>query len=484
MMLKATRLAKGRRARSISVRWMWALVLAAPFAYGQSYVQVSRSNPRYLELSTGEPYLAIGPNIAFERYSTDDEEVFARTERRFRALSENGGNFARIWLSNPFYELDPDAPRADIDLKLKRIERLLALGAKYRLKLKLCLAHFRTFDGTTPQSPYAFTFVRRDLGTRFGTMNDFWQGEAARDWYKRKLDLLASRFANDPTVFGWELWNEINAVAGEGWEDWTRAMLPELKRRFPHHLALQSLGSFDAESSVEVYRRFSTMPGSEIAQVHRYLDPGARFEICHAPIDVLASDAVTTIRGYTQDRPVLLAETGAVEPRHSGPSKLYEIDRDGVLLHDGIFAPFFAGAAGPGHFWHWTEYIERNNLWWHYGRFVEAVRGIDPRAEGFTPVTQANERVRIYELRGSEHTLMWVRDKASDWHSELVEGKPAATLSGVTVKVLGAKSADVYDPWTGRHTTIRVRANQLTLPEFRRSVVIRVETRRARPFSE
>jgi hypothetical protein len=39
---------------------------------------------------------------------------------------------------------------------------------------------------------------------------------------------------------------------------------------------------------------------------------------------------------------LLLAQSGAVEPSHSGPSKLYAKDKDGIILHDILFTPFFA----------------------------------------------------------------------------------------------------------------------------------------------
>ena len=232
-------------------------------------------------------------------------------------------------------------------------------------------------------------------------------------WFLKRLDLFAQHYANEPVIYGWELWNEINAVKGTGWEEWTRDMLPELKRRFPHHLALQTLGSFDSDAGAELYRRFSTMPGNEIAQVHRYLDLGAKLEVCHGPFDILAADAISQLRSFTTNRPVLFSEIGAVEPHHAGPFKLYEKDREGILIHDGIFAPFFAGAAGPGQFWHWQDYIEKNNLWYHFGRFAEAVKRLDPRAEQFEPVQLPHKQLRVYLLKGRSHSLLWLRDHLS-----------------------------------------------------------------------
>jgi hypothetical protein len=459
------------------MRALLCLPLLVQVMSAQGFVQVSRSNPRYLELSTGESYIPIGLNIGWERFATDEAEVFARTETRFRSLARNGGNFARVWISHPFYDLDPEASPSEIRLKLRRLDRLVALGQRYGLRLKLCLEHFRTMDATRPAFPGSVSMGRPELAPRFGDMTAFFTGAPGREWFLKKLALLAARYSDHPAVFAWELWNEINAVKGGGWEEWTRAMLPELKRRFPRQLALQSLGSFDRESSVEVYRRFSKMPGNEIAQVHRYLDLGAKFQVCHDPIDRLAANAVETLRSFTQDRPVLLSEVGAVEPNHSGPSKLYEKDREGVLLHDAMFAGFFAGGAGPGQFWHWQDYVEKNDLWHHFARFAEAVRGLDPRVEKFSPTVIPHDKLRVYALQGQRHALIWVRDSASDWQSELLQGKPAGALEGLTLS-LPAAQADIFDPWTNRHTNARLRNGKLTLPAFRRSLVIRIEAGR------
>ena len=95
-------------------------------------------------------------------------------------------------------------------------------------------------------------------------MDDFFQGEASRAQFKKKLDWYAARYGNDPVIFAWELWNEMDTVRGKGYEEWTEEMLGELKKRFPNNLVTQSLGSFDQESKRERYRRFCQMPMNEM----------------------------------------------------------------------------------------------------------------------------------------------------------------------------------------------------------------------------
>jgi hypothetical protein len=312
-------------------------------------------------------------------------------------------------------------------------------------------------------------------------MKDWMESAAARKQFVGKLEFLAGRYRDEPTVYGWELWNEMNAVNGGGdYLGWTAAMLPELHRLFPHHLCMQSLGSFDTDSVRSKYRALANLAGNDVAQVHRYLDPGARLEVCHGPVDELAAAAVGEMLAAKPGKPVMLAESGAVEASHSGPSKLYAKDKLGVILHDVLFAPFFAGAAGSGQCWHWDHYIAANDLWWQFGRFASAVKGIDPPAEGFEVIRLDQAGMRVYALKGRRTIIAWCRDAGSDWKSELAEGKEAAVMSGVTldlgeaVKAVGKVRVRIYDPWEDRWTDGRLYGG-VKLPDFRRSIVVRIE---------
>jgi hypothetical protein len=47
-----------------------------------------------------------------------------------------------------------------------------------------------------------------------------------------------------------------------------------------------------------MYADICRLPGNDVAQVHRYLDPGAKLDICHAPVDVFAADAVRELQAF------------------------------------------------------------------------------------------------------------------------------------------------------------------------------------------
>jgi len=231
------------------------------------------------------------------------------------------------------------------------------------------------------------------------------------------------------------------------------------------------MGSFDTPRVRDRYREHSLIATNDLAQVHRYLDLGAQLEVCQGPVDALAADAVRELISYEPKKPVILAESGAVEPRHTGPFKLYAADQEGILLHDVLFAPFFAGAAGAGQIWHWDSYVAKNNLWRHFGRFAEVVKGLDPVAENFQPSVEERERVRVYILKGRKKTLYWLRDKENTWMSELRDGRAPAPVTGLEL-ALAHKKALVYDPWTGGWLKGQVKNGSLALPEWKRSIVI------------
>jgi hypothetical protein len=346
----------------------------------------------------------------------------------------------------------------------------------------MTIEHFRSFD-TDRQRWAAKPLHHVSQGGPAQNIADFFDGERSRAQFKKKLAWYANRYGDQPIVYGWELWNEINAVRGGDYMAWTEIMLDELQRLFPRNLAMQSLGSFDNPRKRQGYRRMSTMPGNDIAQVHRYLDLGASLAVCKGPVDVLSADAVRELLAFNPRRPIILAESGGVEPGHSGPFKLYDKDRAGIILHDVLFAPFFAGAAGSGQIWHWDRYVDKNDLWWQFGRFAQTVKNLDPPAESFQPLTLEHPRLRIYILKGKETLLIWCRDSKNTWKTELADSTPPETLRGLSLdlRAVFESTEDVrakaYDPWEDRWQSVETKGRAILLPPFRRSLVVRIDRR-------
>jgi hypothetical protein len=223
------------------------------------------------------------------------------------------------------------------------------------------------------------------------------------------------------------------------------------------------------------------LSGNQVAQVHRYLDLGAEMAVCHMPMDIICSSAVEELISYKTGKPVMLAETGAVEPSHSGPSKFYPLDTAGILLHDILFAPFFSGSGGTGMSWHWESYVDKNNLWYHYKRFSEAVKDINPITEKFEATRSETYELRVYQLNGIKTILLWLRDKKNNWESELRDGQSPLIITGIKLdlKKLGIESSsddiEIYDPWQDKWKNVIPEDMKITLPDFKRSLVVRIK---------
>jgi len=443
----------------------------------ERFVRVSPRDARYFELDDGTPFIPNGLNM-IAPYG-GEEEGLALMKAWIERLSANGGNYIRLWLSNGFFDIEHEkSGQYDVG-KARRIDAVLEMARRRGVRVKMTIEHFRTIGGGRQRwADKPLHHVSQ--GGPAESMDDFFASEASRGQFKRKLDFYAERYGSDPAIFSWELWNEIDAVSGKGYEQWTVEMLDALKKRFPKNLVVQSLGSFDNDSKRDRYRRFSLMAGNDYAQVHRYLDLGARLEVCKGPVDVLAADAVRELLSYDCRKPVILAESGAVEPGHSGPFKLYAADTAGIILHDVLFAPFFAGSAGTGQIWHWDHYVARNDLWRHFGRFAATVKGVDPAGEDFQSVVLEHPLLRVYALQGRTVLLAWLRDKANTWQSELGEQRaPSVVENAVFVPGAGerfthAGTAIVYDPWADKTVEVSVIRGEINLPPFSRSLVVRV----------
>lgn len=85
-------------------------------------------------------------------------------------MAENGGNYARIWVSSPFYEIEDEKAGVYNPVKLARIDRVVELAKKYGIRLKICLEHFRNLKGGGAVSPF---FSRPAYDSEFKNMDEF-----------------------------------------------------------------------------------------------------------------------------------------------------------------------------------------------------------------------------------------------------------------------------------------------------------------------
>jgi hypothetical protein len=459
------------------------------------YVMVSPKDPRYFCFTNGQPYCAAGVNLCgpatyplpqgmahFEVGQQSATLGLHEYRRWFRLLSENGGNFTRIWLSNAYFQAETEQAGQVNPLLFNRLDGLIELARQYGIRLKLCFDHFRAFP--TEQSHTMPVFVRKLQDPRSGRQAetiDGWLSDPL--WQERwfeKVQAYLARYGGDPVVMAWELWNEMDCVVTQRWElvrEWTRSMLRRIKQQAPDQLVVNSLGSFDDEQKLGVYGELRQMDEMDFQQVHRYLDQGAPWDICrHDPV-AFSIDAIQ--RMQRPDRPVILAETGAVNDRHTGVFRYCRMDRSGLIFHDTTFPAFFAGAAGSGHIWFWDSYVDQKNLWGQLKPFADLLEGVALDSEGFQPVDLSNEQAWCLGLTGQHTLLLWLRNKADTWQTVLRdELAPAPVDCRIPIAPRFAQAAhwQAFNGWGEEEKTLQVDFSDgaLSVRQMTHGVMVRI----------
>lgn len=460
-----------------------ALVLSACKKDG-GFVGVSKDSNRYFALQNGETFIPNGLNFCWPPFkwdSKDEEQTLAEVEAQLDNLAKNGGNFIRIWISSDFTESEVSEGVYD-ESRAKRLDKIVEMCQKRGIKVKMCLHHFLTLKGATPAhnvvgKHYTRNIYLKDFGGSFASNKEFFTTEKGKELFKKRMDFFAKRYADNPTIFAWELWNEFDVVFNVPADvkmAWTAEMLGEARKRFPHNLVTQSYGSFcGSPKQMEGKMRYYFTPQDDIIQIHRYNLPQQYLPEVEGAQDVCMETAVSRVLARNPQKPVLLAESGVALRDWVGKSPEHDADKEGVILHDTLFAPFFAGAAGPGHIWYWDTYVQKNNLWRHFKLFKNAVADFDAAKQRAVPFRADTPSLRVYGLRGATKSIFWCRDKNSDIHTELRDNIPAKILSGEVVKIGGGFSkAKAYLDWEDKWVDLKIENSQVKLPDFKRSIVI------------
>ena len=453
------------------------------------FVKVSEKNPNYTELSDGTPFVAMGYNVCFPRWwdKMSEDECFNMIEDHMRNIHENGGNYVRVWISHPFYEIEDEKAGVYNPKKIARVKRFMDLAQKYNIRVKICLEHFRNIKKYVPNEnerglPRGL-FERKAYDGEFKSMAEYFQSEKGKRYFFNRFKVLADMFRDNPNVYAWELWNEFNCTVAKnelcvGWQE---EMFERIRKECPNHLVVNSYGSFDGDPSANAYKLYMKDTTNDISPIHRYLDEGANYAICQAPVDVFAGDAIDTIKIIYPNKPAYLAETGGCQPRHSGPIRFYESDKDGIIFHDAFYTPFFRGAAGTGQMWHWDLYIHKNQLWKQIKPFAQLIKNVNPIEENFMPTRLDTKKARVWVLNGKKTILAFVRDNSNDWKSEFIDGKKPVEIVGEKLDfsaLVGDRAiskVQVYDLWNGACPTEFEKSAKLTLPIFKRSTAVRID---------
>lgn len=360
--------------------------------------------------------------------------------RLIEAMADDGVRLARVWAlgtsegeeawrRSVAFRLGPDDW---VEESFVHLDRVLAEARRHDVRVILVLANRWADRGGLPQLARWAGITPRRRHLLPAELAATLESEAARALYVAHLERLVGRvssvtgvaYRDDPTIFAWELINELSAPtceAGDAQVAWVREMSARVRTLDPNHLIAAGHIGYNSELSLRYWRQVHALPEIGYADTHGY------------PQNLVDADTPAALGDWLDHR--------AAEARALGlPLMVGEV---GVPRGDGPFAPrerwleaFFGRAAEGGTdgvlvwmYRPWQDHDDPHGIWpW------------GPRAEETAPVRrllrEASKRwdrvepdepgARGWPL-GIERVVPWVE---SEWEDGALEVDPWALAEG------------------------------------------------------
>ncbi|MEP7357838.1 MAG: DUF5060 domain-containing protein, partial [Anaerolineales bacterium] len=358
------------------------------------FVRVNPANPHYFAFDDGRLYFPIGLNLA---WASSLEQTVPEYTRWFDSLSANGGNLARLWMPDWGVGVEwNDTGLGDYTARQKQawlLDQVFNLAEQKNVYILLSLLNHGAFsEDVNPEwddNPYNAL-----NGGPLAEPGDFVTDPAAREYFKRRVRYIASRYGYSTHLFAWEWWNEVNwtPIYDEILAPWIKDLTPTLRQADPNAHLLTNSYAVGSTSKIWKLDELSFM------QQHDYTgaDPAGLLPPLVAAFNATAS------------KPVLIGEQGTGAGGASA-----EANSEAIHLHNGIWAPAFTGFAGTSLWWWWDTFVEPTNQWPQYRPLADFMQGEDLAAT--QPVTaDVGLNAYAFALQAPDHALVWVRNRTYD----------------------------------------------------------------------
>ena len=196
---------------------------------------------------------------------------------------------------------------------------------------------------------------------------DYLTNETARDYAARRHRYSVARWGWSPSLVMWEMWNEVDNLDGfdsVANESWHKDLAGKLKTVDPWKHPITT--------SWRDPKMFA-LPEIDIVQAHSYWN--AEYDAAQYSLH----DSMHLMAPF--GKPYFFGEQGM-----SGPSlpkgvkakaDVFALDPEGHVQHDSLWSSSLAGGCGAGMLWHWNTYMEKYDLYKHYGPLSKFVKDVD-----------------------------------------------------------------------------------------------------------
>jgi len=246
----------------------------------------------------------------------------------FQALARDKIGVIRVWAAG---EAEDDGrawhrayafrvgPEAWVETTYEHLDHLLAEARRWNIRVIVTLVNRWGDYGGLPQYARWIGLEPHRRHLLSAELSAVLSSERARDLYRDHVERLVTRvntisgvaYRDDPTIFAWELANELSAQSCEAdaaLYDWTRTMARFVRGLDAVHLIGAGHIGYKTELSRESWRQVTALPEIGFADVHAYPQnvPGAvNVEGLGAWLDDRAHLSVGVL-----DKPLVIGEIG------------------------------------------------------------------------------------------------------------------------------------------------------------------------------
>eukprot|EP01048_Picozoa_sp_COSAG05_P000374 COSAG05_NODE_10_length_39559_cov_64.255423_8_plen_566_part_00 len=315
------------------------------------FLRVGPNRQHFVDSASNRTIVLRGFNIAWPHPNPGLANVTKYYKQYFEQMQAVGANYARVWLApnlaHPWNPLALLKTYSAVNLAVADVvDDLLALAQTYGIRLMLVLESFNALcpDGANSECRYNKSVYNERNGGPLparGGFLTFWSNADANTAWENYLRFAAARFAPHPSLFAFQLFNEVDACMFDVVESayaWHKRMAKVLHQADQYgHVVSESFGInvgnpiIDADS------------GFDITTTHAY----ARVDRGDSPDTGIAAATYTAAKLKAYQKPSFVGEYGCDDD--SGQILTEQ------ALHDGVWAPLFAGAAATGAFWYWDS---------------------------------------------------------------------------------------------------------------------------------
>jgi len=430
----------------------------------RGFIRIEPEKRRHFIFDNGEPYIAVGENVCWYNHSYLDYE------RWYTALSENGGNYSRVWMATWGFALVwKETGISDYTNRLDRayqLDKVMEMAEEKGIYTALVILNHGQFSSQTNPEWHDNPYNKKN-GGYLDSPKQFFTDERAKEQFKKRLRYIVARWGYSTNILTWELWNEVNGTdsySKRNVEAWHGEMAEYLKSIDPYkHLVSSSTWWTDRPIAIDEL---------DFINVHAYSLKNFCIEIPRYQSE------------FYEDfkKPVLFSEMGIA---HDG-NETAKMDPEGIHLHQGLWAGMMGGGAGTGMTWWWDSYIEPYNLYHAFrpvSEFAKYIpwkdKSLDMISDGDVKLSKSKARAIGYKTGTGAY--LWIYDGDYSY-----KNKKAETFDDTTIEIrLDDGEYEVYwfDTYQGTKTNIekaKVSNGKLLLkmPQWNKDIALVIEKAR------